>query len=146
MWLIFGSVGPKYEVIHQFWGPLLKNTPRTGQKTKKDGKMSFFLCFFVKIEKQIIYPAEKNIATHSDYYYWSGKFCFLCLKSFISSKIWKKHIKFGENDYLCFLLYVNWSWANHSLKFNDFPNKFRASLIKFQKSKQVAQVNARKWL
>ena len=29
------SRGPKYEVIHHFWGPLLKNTPRTGQIVAK---------------------------------------------------------------------------------------------------------------
>ena len=60
--MIFGSVGPKYEVIHQFWDPLLKKTPRTGQKTKNDGKMSFFLCFFVKIEDPMIYLARKTMA------------------------------------------------------------------------------------
>ena len=35
---------------------------------------------------------------------------------------------FAKNDYLCFIFNVDWSWANHSFKFMDCPDGFRASL------------------
>ena len=62
MCLIFGPVGPKYEVIHQFWGPLLKKKPEQAKKRKKMEKCHFFYVFFVKIENQMQYPAEKTLA------------------------------------------------------------------------------------
>ena len=62
VWLIFGLVGPRYEVIHQFWGHLSRKTPQTGQKMEIESKMLFFLCFFANIKNQMIYLAEKTLA------------------------------------------------------------------------------------
>ena len=43
-----------------------------------------------------------------------------------------------QTDYSCYLSNVNLSWANHILKYNEFPNESRASLIKFNHSQQVS--------
>ena len=119
--------------------------PEQAKKRKKMEKCHFFHGFCLNRESNDI-PGWKNIGTHTDYYYLSRKFCFLCLLFSISWKIWKKHSKFGEKAYLRFLLYINWSRANYFLISNDFSNEFSASLIKFNQSKQVAQVNVRNWL
>ena len=123
---------------------LKKNPPNSPKNEKRWKKCHLSMVFCSNWESNDL-PSWKNIGTHIDYYYLSRKFCFLCLKFSILWKIWKNLSKFGENNYLRFLLYVNWSWANYFLISNDFPNELRASLMKFNQSKQVAQVNARKW-
>ena len=121
---------------------LEKNPPNRPKNEKRRKNVIFSMVFCLNRESNNV-PSWKNIGTHTDYYYLSRKFCFYVFYFLFHEKSGKKQQIWWKQ--LLTLLTI-WSRANYFLISNDFPNEFSASLIKFNQSKQVAQVNVRKWL